>query len=76
MSKSKSRAEAEALSQEAESAECQSDEDGNDSLQLVERLQDFGINAGDIAKLKSAGIFTFVPTCIMAHVLLCSLSLV
>jgi len=30
----------------------------DNSLVLVEKLQDFGVNAGDIQKLKQAGIFT------------------
>ena len=47
------------ISQEADSNGMQQNE-GNDTMQSVDRLQEFGINAGDITKLKTAGIFTFV----------------
>ena len=61
MSKSKSRTEADIpVSQDAEAIQQEAENDGTDSMQSVDRLQEFGINASDISKLKSAGIFTFV----------------
>ena len=36
------------------------EEEATTTLLMVDKLQDMGINAGDIAKLKTAGIFTFV----------------
>ena len=35
------------------------EEEATTTLLMVDKLQDMGINAGDIAKLKTAGIFTF-----------------
>ena len=55
MSRSKARAEAAA----EVASEAEEEEQAGESMQLVEKLQEFGINAGDIAKLKTAGIYTF-----------------
>ena len=63
MSKSKARAAAAEAAETSSEAEEEEQQQTSDSFQSVEKLQEFGINASDIAKLKTAGIYTFAHNC-------------